>query len=192
MIDRLATALTRKLAERPRVALSLPEKTLAAVLVPLLVVDGEPHVLFTRRSQDLPHHRGQVSFPGGRHHPGEDRDLQATALREAHEEIGLAPGDVRMMGALDDIETMSTRFVITPFVGLAPHPYEWRACPSEVDAIFTVPLRTLQAPGAERRELWDFDGSKIPIDFYPVDGHVIWGATQRITRNLLHVLSALS
>jgi 8-oxo-dGTP pyrophosphatase MutT (NUDIX family) len=189
--ERLATALADALRRRPRVVLSPPGKTVAAVLVPLLAVDGDPSLLFTRRSTRLPHHQGQVAFPGGRHHPDEDADLLATALREAREEIGVDPADVQLLGALDDIETVSTRFVITPYVGVVPHPYAFRACPSEVDAIFTVPLRVLQAPDAERRELWDFDGREIPIDTYPVDGHVIWGATQRITRNLLGVLAGL-
>ncbi len=188
-MDDLVAALARTLAARPRAVLALPEKTASAVLVPLLAVDGEPSLLFTRRSQHLPHHQGQVAFPGGRHQDG-DVDLAATALRESEEEIGLPPANVRVLGALDDIETVSTRFVITPYVGVIPHPYEFRACAREVDAIFTVPLRALQAPGAERRELWDFDGRRVPIDTFPVEGHVIWGATQRITRNLLHLLAA--
>ena len=183
--------LTAALGAKRRVVLSPGDRTACAVLVPLLAVEDEPSVLFTRRSASLPHHQGQVAFPGGRHQPGTDADLSATALREAHEEIGLAPGEVRILGALDDIETIATRFVITPFVGLVPWPYEFRPCPREVDAIFTVPLRVLQAPGAERRETWDFDGRAVPIDTYPVDGHVIWGATQRITRDLLGVLRGL-
>lgn len=185
------TALAAALAGRPRVVLSLADHDVAAVLVPLLDADGEPEILFTRRSHMLPHHRGQVAFPGGRHHPETDPDLEATALREAQEEIGLEPGRVRLLGALDDIETVATRFLITPFVGIVDRPYEWRPCPREVDAIFTVPLRVLSAPEAARQELWDFDGRQVPIDTFPVDGHVIWGATQRITQNLLDVLSTL-
>ena len=192
MNEPLLTALAGALDARDRIVLAPPDKTSAAVLVPLLAVDGEPSLLFTRRSAALPHHQGQVAFPGGRRHPDEDPDLLTTALREAHEEIGLTPADVRLLGALDDIETVSTRFLITPFVGVVPWPYPFRPCPREVDAIFTVPLRVLQAPGAERRELWDFGGREVPIDTYPVDGHVIWGATQRITRNLLAVLRALA
>ena len=192
MNEPLLTALAHALDARERIVLTPPGKTVAAVLVPLLAVDGEPSLLFTRRSAALPHHQGQVAFPGGRRHPDEDRDLLATALREAHEEIGLAPADVRLLGVLDDIETVSTQFLITPFVGVIPWPYDLRPCPREVDAIFTVPLQVLLAPGAERRERWDFGGREVPIDTYPVDGHVIWGATQRITRNLLAVLRTLA
>ena len=187
----LADALSDALAARARVVLSPEGKWPAAVLVPLLDVAGEPHLLYTRRSSQLPRHRGEVSFPGGRYHPDEDPDLQTTALREAHEEIGIAPADVRLLGVLDDIETSASRFVITPFVGLVPHPYDWRPAAEEVDVIFTVPLRVLQAPETARQELWDFGGARVPIDTFPVDGHVIWGATQRITRNLLNVLAAL-
>jgi len=188
----LVTTLAAALATRPRAVLAPPGKTLAAVLVPVLAVGGEPSLLFTRRSNLLPHHQGQIAFPGGRHHPGADADLAATALREAQEEIGLAPADVRLLGPLDVLETVSTRFLITPFVGVVPHPYDFKPCPDEVDVIFTVPLARLRSPDALRRELWDFGGRKVPIDTYPVDGHIIWGATQRITRNLLAVLEGLS
>lgn len=189
MTAEITTVLPQALARRRRATLARPDKTVAAVLVPLLVIDDEPHVLFIRRANDLPRHRGQVAFPGGRHDPAQDASLEVTALREANEEIGLAPADVRLLGALDDTETVGTRFVITPFVGLVPYPYPWRPCPREVDAIFTVALRTLAAPGAERRETWNFGGNEVPIDTFPVAGHVIWGVTQRITRNLLDVLA---
>jgi 8-oxo-dGTP pyrophosphatase MutT (NUDIX family) len=160
------------------------ERTRAAVLVPLQCVDGAVHVVYTRRAQTLPHHRGQVAFPGGTRTPA-DATLEATALREAAEEVGLRPADVRVLGRLDDIETVSSRFLITPFVGIVPHPYAWAPCPDEVDTIFTVPVTRLLDPLSERRELWDFGGRVLPIDHFPIDGQVIWGATHRITRNLL-------
>ena len=189
MTGDLATVLPRALAHRQRTALARPDKTVAAVLVPILYLDGEPHLLYIRRAHDLPHHRGQIAFPGGRHQPEHDATLEATALREASEEIGLAPADVRLVGALDDTETVGSRFVITPFVGLVPYPYIWRPCPREVDTVFTVPLGALAAPGAERQETWNFGGTQVPVATFPVDGHVIWGVTQRITRNLLDVLA---
>jgi len=191
MREQLACDLAQALAARVRRVLSRPDKRVAAVLVPLLAVEGEPSLLYTRRSSLLPHHQGQVAFPGGTHRADADADLTATALREAQEEIGLDPADVRVLGILDDIETVGSRFVITPVVGLAPHPYPWRPCPDEVDAIFTVAVRRLQTPGAARQETWDFGGHSVPIDTFPVDGHVIWGATRRITLNLLEVLEAL-
>src|SRR2546428_9461801 len=155
MTAHLADALAPILTARERAVLVRPGKTPAAVLVPLLAVDGEPQLLFTRRSRLLRHHQGQVAFPGGCRHPA-DADLVATALREAHEEIGLDPADVCLLGPLDDIETVATRFVITPFVGVVPHPYDFRPCPDEADLIFTVPLGRLEPPDALPRALWDF------------------------------------
>jgi len=187
-LDPFAAALARELAARSRIALAPSDKTAAAVLVPLLPVGDELHVLFTRRAATLPHHQGQVAFPGGTRDEG-DADAEATALREAQEEIGLRPADVRLLGRLDDLETVASRFVITPVVGVVPDGYSWRPSPHEVDAIFTVPVSVLRAPGVEREELWDFDGHRIPIRVFPVAGQVIWGATHRITRNLLDVLA---
>ena len=188
MASDLLVTLARELRARSRVALPPSDKTAAAVLVPLLAADDGVRVLFTRRSASLPHHQGQVAFPGGTCH-ADEADAESTALREAEEEIGLHPADVRLLGRLDDIETVGSRFRITPVVGVAPHPYAWRPCPREVDTIFTVSIAELVAPGAEREELWDFDGRKIPVRLFPVGGQVIWGATHRITRNLLQVLA---
>src|SRR5262245_65637957 len=185
-LDPFAAALARELAARSRIVLEPSDKTAAAVLVPLLSVGDELHLLFTRRAATLLHHQGQVAFPGGTRDEG-DADAEATALREAQEEIGLRPADVRVLGRLDDIETVASRFRITPVVGVVPHPYPWRPCAREVDTIFTVPLHDLTAPGVEREELWDFDGRQVPIRLFPVDGQVIWGAPHRITRNLLDV-----
>ena len=189
MIVDLVPQLARAIEARARRMLAPEGKTRAAVLVPLVPVGDGMHLLYTRRAASLPHHQGQVAFPGGTHDAGRDATVEATALREAHEEIGLRPEDVRVLGVLDDIETMSSRFVITPVVGVTPHPYPWAPCPREVDQIFTVPIATLLRPGAERRETWDFDGRAMPIDHFPVEGNVIWGATYRITRNLLDIIA---
>ena len=191
MLDQLTAGLAQALAGRSRAMLERPDKTVAAVLVPLLSVDGDIHLLFTRRSNSLTHHQGQVAFPGGTRDP-DDPDLLTTALREAHEEIGLEPKDAQILGALDDLETVSSQFVITPYVGLVPHPYPWRLSPHEVDAIFTVAVDRLREPGVERRETWDFGGREFPVDLYAVDGHVIWGATHRMTRGLLDLLGRLA
>lgn len=191
MASALLAALARELTVRPRVALPHSDATAAAVLVPLLPVGNDLHLLFTRRAASLPHHQGQVAFPGGTRGAG-DHDAEATAMREAHEEIGLHPDDIDVLGRLDDIETVASRFRITPVVGAVPHPYPWRPCPREVDTIFTVSLATLLEPGTEREEIWDFEGRHIPIRLFPVGGQVIWGATYRITRNLLDVVSRAS
>lgn len=188
MVD-LVPQLARAIEAQRRRMLVSEGKTRSAVLVPLVPVDDGVHLLYTRRAASLPHHQGQVAFPGGTHDAARDSGMEATALREAHEEIGLRPEDVRVIGMLDDIETMASRFVITPVVGVTPHPYPWTPCPREVDQIFTVPIATLLRPDAERHENWDFDGRTMPIAHFPVAGNVIWGATYRITRNLLDIIS---
>src|SRR5437667_405744 len=99
--------------------------------------------------------------------------------------------------ALAPILTARERAVLvrpgkTPAAVLVPHPYGWTLCRDEVDVVFTVPLRLLDTPEAERRELWDFEGQQVPIEYYPVGEHVIWGATHRITRNLLVVLRTIA
>ena len=191
MIVDLVPQLVHAIEARSRRMLAPDDKRQAAVLVPLLVVEDAPHLLYTRRAASLPHHQGQVAFPGGIHDAARDATLVATALREAHEEIGLAPADVRVLGTLDDIETMTSRFVITPVLGVVPYPYQWLPRVGEVDHVFTVPLTDLLAPDAERRETWDFGGRAVPIDHFPVAGQVIWGATHRITRNLLDIVGSL-
>ena len=106
--------------------------------------DGEWHVVFTRRTETVDSHKGQVSFPGGRSDP-HDADRVATALREAHEEIGLAPGDVQVIGTLDELLTVS-QYRVTPIVGLIPWPYPFRLSPGEVAEVFDVPFAWLADP----------------------------------------------
>lgn len=191
MVPETISRLARALAARPRRALPLGDRVAAAVLVPLVVVDNAVHLLFTRRAPSLPVHGGEVAFPGGRR-AGQDRDLAETAIRETHEELGVDPGAVRLLGALDDQETVASRFVITPWVGVLPYPYPWRPCPREIASVFTVPVASLCAPGAEREALWDIDGEPRRIPHFPAAGHVIWGATHRITRDLLALLDRTS
>src|SRR5262245_46288362 len=106
-MDELVAGLARALAGRSRVVLAPADQTASAVLVPRLAAAGEPSLLFTRRSQLLPHHQGQVAFPGGRQ-DADDPDLAATAVRETEEEIGLPRAEIRLLGPIDDIETVST------------------------------------------------------------------------------------
>lgn len=165
--------------------------TPSAVLVPLFVVGRELHLLYIKRSESLPSHRGQVAFPGGRHAPEVDATLLATALRETAEEIGVAPHHVDVLGPLPAIHTFSSNFVINPFVGLIPHPYELRPDPREVSEVFSVSLATLRDPTTRAAEEWTLEGRKVPIETYRHGGHVIWGATQRITAALLDLIEAL-
>ena len=113
----------------------------AAVLIPLIVIKEEWHVVYTRRTEAVEHHKGQVSFPGGGCEVGESTPEQ-TALREAEEEIGLKPGDVQLLGKLNEVLTI-TRYRVTPVVGVIPWPFEIRTEPAEVERVFTLPLAWL-------------------------------------------------
>jgi 8-oxo-dGTP pyrophosphatase MutT (NUDIX family) len=164
-------------------------QTLAAVLVPLIVVaeTDSPHVVLTRRRSDLRRHAGEVSFPGGRKDP-EDADLTETALREAEEEIGLARGSVELLGELPAISTFATNYLIHPFVGQIAASQRWEVSPREVDAVLELPLRELQE--SRTRTPIERRGLTFETDAYIPDGNVIWGATFRILENLLERLRA--
>ena len=164
-------------------------QTLAAVLVPLIVVpeSDSPHVVLTRRRADLRRHAGEVSFPGGRRDP-DDADLSETALREAEEEIGLARESVELLGELPAISTFATNYLIHPFVGQIAASQRWEVSPREVDAVLELPLRELQE--SRTRTPIERRGITFETDAYIPGGDVIWGATFRILENLLERLQA--
>jgi 8-oxo-dGTP pyrophosphatase MutT (NUDIX family) len=161
--------------------------TCAAVLLPLLYKTGQWHVLFTRRTQDVEHHKGQISFPGGACEPG-DENLAATALRETYEEVGVPPHVVEILGALDDFPTI-TDFMVTPFVGLLPHPLPYRLNPHEVDAVLEVPLSFFTDPAGLRVEQREHQGRIFDVLFWDYGPHTIWGATARILKGFLDLIA---
>lgn len=166
----------------------------ASVLISLFYTDAGWNVLYIRRvTNERDRHSGQVAFPGGKR---DDGDLTAVdvALREAHEEIGLRPEDVHLLGELDTYHT-SSNFVVTPVVGVVPHPYEFVPEPSEVDRIFSIPLsylsdrrnielRDRQFPSAELRGQVEL---KV-VYFKLYDGEKLWGATARMTLQFLKAI----
>jgi 8-oxo-dGTP pyrophosphatase MutT (NUDIX family) len=156
----------------------------AAVLVPLTLVEDEWHVLFTRRTDLVESHKGQVSFPGGACDDGDD-SAEYTALREAHEEIGLIPADVRVLGRLLPMITIS-KYEVTPVVAVFPMPYTFRIATIEVARVFTIPLAWL----GRREHYWEFpfDGTRSLIAYHPFDGELLWGATARMTVQLVRTL----
>lgn len=159
-----------------------PGKTDAAVLVPLFERAGELVAVFTERRGDLRRHAGEISFPGGRQdYP--DEDLRTTALREAHEEIGLDPDHVKLLGALPPVGTFVTGYRIFPFVGTVADGYGWVLQESEVEQLLELPLPSL-IQGFEAKRL-PRRGVPIKTPTYTVDGHFVWGATARIVEHLL-------
>jgi len=174
-----------------------PQTRPAAVLLPLFEAAGEARLILTKRPETMPSHQGEIAFPGGKHEPGTDVDLRATALREAHEEIGLEPGLVEVVAELDHMVTVSAGFDLTPFVGLLPRRPELSPDDREVDAVFDVALSELLGDDVFREERWDVPpemlvgvGNDRAIHFFELAGETVWGATARILVGFLAHLTA--
>ena len=184
---RLDAALTR----RPRRTADRSDLISAAVLVPVTAGPGGatgPHILFSKKSAAVPHHKGQFAFPGG---IVEQRDGSRveTALREAWEEIRLPADAVEVLGMLDDTETRATQFVITPVVGIVTRPVVFQPDGREIELVIEVPLETLRDPTIFRTELWEVGGVGHDVHFYDVSVEdVIWGATARILKQFLDIV----
>jgi len=163
-------------------ALDVHGRTDAAVLVPLFEQEGDLHLVFTRRRDDLRRHPGEISFPGGRQDEP-DEDLVATALREAEEEIGLPVDAVEVLGALQPTPTIATNYAIYPFVGRIEPGHVWKPSAAEVAAVLELSLSDLRAGYGRRRLLRR--GVPFRTDVYVVGEHLIWGATARILGDLL-------
>ena len=157
----------------------------AGVLVPLFVREARLWILFTRRTESVEHHRGQISFPGGGEEP-EDANLWETALRESEEELGIRPEDAVALGRLSPLTTV-TDFYVEPYVAAIPQPYVFRPAEAEIAEVIEVPVAALQDPAIlEKRKL---PGREEPVLFYHYGEQVIWGATARMVAELLEALA---
>ena len=165
-------------AERPQ-GWALKE---ASVLVPLIARHTGLSLILTRRSQAMPTHSGQISFPGGKRQE-EDRDAIATALREAHEEIGLDPAHVKVIGVADPYET-GTQFRVTPIVGLVSEEARFVPDPREVDAIFEIPFAFFMNPDNHQLLEGEYKGQTRQFYAMPYDDYYVWGATAGMLRAL--------
>jgi 8-oxo-dGTP pyrophosphatase MutT (NUDIX family) len=161
-----------------------PGDRLAAVLVPIL---DPGSVLFTKRTEDLSRHPGEISFPGGIRHE-EDVAAVDTALRETQEELGIDPGAVEVLGALPPVHTFVSGILIVPFVGLLGDPPTLRPNPGEIAEVLTFPLDALAA--AEKEVVWELTVGVYRGHAYEMGDHTIWGATARILHSLLEVVGA--
>lgn len=188
-LDALREGLPRVLlAADQAVKLDVPGRTDAAVLVPIYVHRGELQLVFTRRRDDMRRHPGEISFPGGRREEHE-RDLRATALREAEEEIGLAANAVTIIGALQPTPTIATGYAVYPFVGLIESTRDWVPSAGEVAEVLELAVPALVEGYGRRRLLRR--GLPIRTDTYVVGDDLIWGATARIVADLLDRLAVL-
>jgi len=196
-MDHLRRVLEKKLYQQPDEAVSRGDQDLnpdweapgtehaliaAAVLVPLIERPDGIHVLLTKRTEDMPTHPGQVSFPGGRVQ-NEDRTHAEAALRETHEEVGIVPGHVTIAGFLDHYETGSN-YRILPVVGIV-NPYaRVKIDPREVDLVFEVPLSFLMDPAHHEKRSVEWNGVLRYYYAIPYKNHKIWGATAGMIRSL--------
>ena len=181
----LLDALAKRLRRRER--RSFVRSRRAAVLA-LFVVDGGPlRLIFTRRTEHLPTHKGQVAFPGGGMEPV-DGSVAAAALREAYEEIGLPPNAVEVLGNLDDFLTIGEEKAVTPVVGRVTRLPNLVAAPGEVARVFEIPVALLLQRERWTIRDWRHSGRVWPIYLFPYDGETLWGLTAYMTLHLLDLM----
>ena len=182
----LEEELMRVVAERPRLSLEREGRRLAAVLVPIFIKDGDYHILFTKRTELVRQHRGEISFPGGHFEAG-DGSLLQTALRETSEEVGIAQNEIKVLGTLDDVFTHVSGIVISPYIGLIPYPHNLRLEAHEIAEVIEPPVPALLAGGCFREEVVQYMGEYHTVYYYDYQGKTIWGATARILHQFLDI-----
>ena len=158
----------------------------AAALILLFPVDDLPHLVLTVRSRDLPNHGGQISLPGGLKEPGES--LAQTAIRETNEEIGVDPEDIALAGALSPIFIPPSRFLLHPFVGIAPRLPRIKISEKEVARVMEVSLKDLCNPDSFKQEIRTIKGNECVVPYFALDGEKVWGATAMVLAEFLWVL----
>ncbi len=160
----------------------------AGVLIPLLVEEGVHKVLFTKRTDTVEHHKGQISFPGGAA-DDEDKSKEDTALRESYEEIGLLREDVEVLGRIDDIFTIASSFIVHPFVGFISGPYDFEIQEIEVKRLIKVPWDILIKNNLENKTYTvESAGTSYQTPAFEFNGDVIWGATAWMMTNFIEIL----
>jgi 8-oxo-dGTP pyrophosphatase MutT (NUDIX family) len=182
MQQRLKQALSQREKRRVVDAGRVP----SAVLVPIFYKQGEYYLLFTKRTERVKTHKGQISFPGGTYEE-QDGTLVNTALRECAEEIGLPAEAIEVLGELDDMPSITTNYLISPFVAAIPWPYQLKVAPMEVEEIIEAPISALLDKNCRRQETDTLNSQPITTYFYHYQGKVIWGATARILNQFLDI-----
>jgi mutator protein MutT len=186
MFDDAALARLRGiLATRPAIEIDAPQHRRACVLVPLIRNDDGWSILFTKRSENLAAHSGQIAFPGGSVETGET--LEQAAVREAEEEVGIPPSSVELIGRLDDVITHSG-FLVAPFVGVVHEPFAYVIQEAEVVEVFQVPVAALLDPANPEVRYVPFRNKKYPAYFYHHGPHEIWGLTGRMLKAFLDLV----
>ena len=181
-LDRLKQALQHRVAQKICDSSLMP----AAVMILLYSKDGEYCVLLNKRSQEVEHHKGEISFPGGARDP-EDRDFLDTALRETEEEMGIQRSDITVLGQLDDIVTR-TNFGVRVYVGTIPYPYPFDPSPIEIAEVLEVPYSSLVNSANVRHETRLVEGKAVSVRSYAYNEHLVFGATAKILEQFLEVV----
>jgi 8-oxo-dGTP pyrophosphatase MutT (NUDIX family) len=179
----------RILSENPKKTISDASLTTAGVMLLLYPKDGEYCILLNKRTDEVEHHKGEISFPGGRK-DAEDRTALDTALRETHEEMGIRVEDVEYLGEIDDFRTNSG-FLVNTYVGTIPYPYRFHPSEAEVAEVLEVPISTLTDVNMHRDEVRIVCGALASSPTYSSGGHLIYGATARVLRRFLELLDSV-
>ena len=178
--------LKQALARRHKRHITDASRVAAAVLLPLCYKDGQFYLLFVKRSETVKVHKGQISFPGGMCEVTDVSRLD-TALRECSEEIGLKAGEVEVLGELDDAITLTTGYIVTPFVGVIAGSCQLQADRQEIEKVIEIPLAALLDKSNRTEETGLEDGKEVTIYTYRYQGQVIWGATARILAQFFEI-----
>jgi 8-oxo-dGTP pyrophosphatase MutT (NUDIX family) len=178
--------LKQALTQRQKQHIVDASRVSSAVLIPVFLKKQDYYILFTKRTEKVRDHKGQISFPGGAYEE-QDGSLITTALRECTEEVGLAADLVEVLGELDDMYTLGTNYVITPFIAIIPWPYQLKTDPTEVDRIIEVPVSALLDKSCLSQGTDVLNDEPITTYSYRYQGEVIWGATARILNQFLGI-----
>ncbi len=174
-----------KFREREPLTLDPPNFRHSAVLIPIFSEEDTIKLILTKRTESLKHHRGEISFPGGRREKI-DKDLIETALRETEEEIGVKTTQVKVIGRLDDLFTI-TRYIITPFIGIIHGRVKLKSNDAEVAEILKVPLKLFLTKDKFAEKSWERNGVKYPLYYYYWEDYEIWGATAYIINQFIEL-----
>ena len=178
--------LKQALSQRRKSHIIDASRVLSAVLLPIYHKQGQHYILFTKRTETVQNHKGQISFPGGAYEE-QDSTLAHTALRECAEEIGVAAEAIELLGELDDTITTTSGYIIAPFVGVIPWPYPLKVDPIEVEEIVEVPISALLDKDYLHKETTVTNGQVVTSYSYHYRGNVIWGVTARILNQFLDI-----
>jgi 8-oxo-dGTP pyrophosphatase MutT (NUDIX family) len=185
-VGNLKERIQAVLESRQRRTIDAHDLRPAAILLPLFAVGGQYHILLTKRTDKVKTHKGEISFPGGVY-DAEDQTLERTALRESFEEIGLREEDIKILGCLDDVRTL-TRYMIRPYVGIFPYPYAFAVNREEIEKMIEIPLPSLlQKDRFEEKRVFLRNGERT-IYTYRYREHIIWGATAAILKQFLDLI----